>query len=165
MGKIAHVGSNGSSSFTVKALLEISVFVTVAQSDSMRRLNLKRNAIWSESMRNCLISETTDKPALGGWGHKACNVSTRDTQVERRIEGHRPLLFDIEGAEDLILIQDVLEENTFLVTYSCTAITISDLTVGEPLLHLPDKSWWFWSRMYIYSSLNKAEEDISLLGH
>ena len=67
MGKIAHVGSNGSSSFTVKALLEISVFVTVAQSDSMRRLNLKRNAIWSESMRNCLISETTDNPpSVGG---------------------------------------------------------------------------------------------------
>ena len=67
MGRIAHVGSNGSSSFTLKALLEISVFLTVAQSDSVRRLNLKRNAIWSESMRNCLISETTDNPpSVGG---------------------------------------------------------------------------------------------------
>ncbi len=69
MGRIAHARGKIShgSSLTMRALPEISVSPRVARSESVRRMNLKRSAPWSESWRNCPISETTDnQPSVDG---------------------------------------------------------------------------------------------------
>jgi len=91
------------------------------------------------------------------------------TRVEHDFESTPRVIdyfsFDVEGAEDLILIPGVLEEYTFLVlTVERPKPHLVQLLESFGYLYLKDHGG-FGDRMYIHSSLSNAEEVISQLGH
>lgn len=72
--------------------------------------------------------------------------------------------FDVEGAEDLILVQSVLEQYTFLVlTIERPKAGLVQLLESYDYLYLKDHGR-FGDKMFIHSSLNKVKEVKSLLG-
>lgn len=113
-----------------------------------------------------IVSDNTDNnPSVNGT--KVKKHATSLLEILRLGEAPRVIdyfSFDVEGAEDLILVRSVLEEYTFLVvTIERPKTGLVQLLESFGYLYLKDHGG-FGDKMYIHSSLSKVQEVKSLLG-
>lgn len=112
-----------------------------------------------------IVSDTTDnKPSVNGT--KVKKHATSLLEILRLGEAPRLIdyfSFDVEGAEDLILVRSVLEEYTFLVvTIERPKAGLVQLLESFDYLYLKNHGG-FGDKMYIHSSLSKVQEVKALL--
>lgn len=113
-----------------------------------------------------IVSEkTNNKPSVNGT--KVKRHAATLLQILKLGEAPRIIdyfSFDVEGAEDLILVPDVLEEYKFLIlTIERPSPALVKLLESFDYLYLKDHGS-FGDKMYIHSSLRKVQEVKSFLG-